>query len=439
MVWIGIFVISAWLALKFFLAPERFIPPACGVKPAGRLWQVELVFKEVTWWVVLGILSSVGFGKGVHTGRMFLFPYLMQVVHAAEGCHTTNGLIAWYQHPCKLDCSTTSGPKDGSTITFYKLYSLIIVQCVLWGIGTALGELPPYAIARAVQLSSKKASARRVASLTRCRPASGTTGLLSELEAADEGWSLMTYLKVWTIGFIDKRGFTGVLLLASWPNAMFDICGMCCGFLVMPFWTFFLATLLGKGLIKVHLQVAFLLNVFGLDFFQVLLSVIHYANGLIQSAGGVDLALRQLAMNLRGKLVRQFELQRRIVPELLFVDRHVGLAHKDISEHYGNYDDSDAIARRVLRKWDRNKDGVLNISELRRARSRTDSKISLGALDPGTRDSWLKIFWEMTGILLQIYYILSIVDELAKAKQLELDEIELAKARQNAVNDKKSQ
>ena len=52
---------------------------------------------------------------------------------------------------------------------------------------------------------------------------------------------------------------------------MFDICGICCGFLVMPFWTFFLATLLGKSLIKVHLQVIFFLNVFGVEFFHVLL------------------------------------------------------------------------------------------------------------------------------------------------------------------------
>ena len=43
----------------------------------------------------------------------------------------------------------------------------------------------------------------------------------------------------------------GVLLLASWPNALFDLCGIVCGHFRMPFWQFFGATLIGKGIIKV--------------------------------------------------------------------------------------------------------------------------------------------------------------------------------------------
>ena len=31
------------------------------------------------------------------------------------------------------------------------------------------------------------------------------------------------------MAFIRERGFVGILLLASWPNAAFDLCGMCCG------------------------------------------------------------------------------------------------------------------------------------------------------------------------------------------------------------------
>ena len=47
---------------------------------------------------------------------------------------------------------------------------------------------------------------------------------------------------------------SGIFLLASWPNAAFDMCGMACGWLEMPFWTFFGATLLGKGVVKVTFQ-----------------------------------------------------------------------------------------------------------------------------------------------------------------------------------------
>ena len=68
---------------------------------------------------------------------------------------------------------------------------------------------------------------------------------------------------MWTINFTKRTGFPGILLLASWPNMFFDLCGMACGWLEMPFWTFFGATLLGKGFIKVSLQAVFFIAVFG--------------------------------------------------------------------------------------------------------------------------------------------------------------------------------
>ena len=68
---------------------------------------------------------------------------------------------------------------------------------------------------------------------------------------------------MYTIEFTEKHGFFGVYLLASWPNAAFDMCGMACGYLNMPFWTFFGATLLGKGVIKVTLQTLGCIAVFG--------------------------------------------------------------------------------------------------------------------------------------------------------------------------------
>jgi len=48
------------------------------------------------------------------------------------------------------------------------------------------------------------------------------------------------------------HGFWGILLLAAYPNAAFDLCGICCGHFQMPFWEFFGATLIGKGGIKVR-------------------------------------------------------------------------------------------------------------------------------------------------------------------------------------------
>lgn len=50
---------------------------------------------------------------------------------------------------------------------------------------------------------------------------------------------------------MQAHGFWGILLLAAYPNAAFDLCGICCGHFLMPFWEFFGATLIGKGGIKV--------------------------------------------------------------------------------------------------------------------------------------------------------------------------------------------
>ncbi len=62
---------------------------------------------------------------------------------------------------------------------------------------------------------------------------------------------MMGRMQGWMLGVIRRHGFLGILLLASWPNAAFDLCGICCGHFQMPFWQFFGATFLGKALVKV--------------------------------------------------------------------------------------------------------------------------------------------------------------------------------------------
>lgn len=39
------------------------------------------------------------------------------------------------------------------------------------------------------------------------------------------------------------------------PNPLFDLAGIMCGQFGVPFWKFFLATLIGKAIIKTHIQV----------------------------------------------------------------------------------------------------------------------------------------------------------------------------------------
>ena len=39
------------------------------------------------------------------------------------------------------------------------------------------------------------------------------------------------------IYFLRVYGFLGVFLMAAWPNFAFDLCGICCGHFLMPFWS----------------------------------------------------------------------------------------------------------------------------------------------------------------------------------------------------------
>ena len=43
---------------------------------------------------------------------------------------------------------------------------------------------------------------------------------------------------------------------------MFDLAGITCGHFLVPFWTFFGATLIGKAIIKMHIQKIFIIMAF---------------------------------------------------------------------------------------------------------------------------------------------------------------------------------
>nr|BAC84666.1 putative vacuole Membrane Protein 1 [Oryza sativa Japonica Group] len=126
------------------------------------------------------------------------------------------------------------------TIPFSKILHEVHLEAVLWGIGTALGELPPYFLSRAASMSGRK---------------------LDELEELDasvsgEGFlsSTLHRAKRWLMSHSQYLNFPTILLLASVPNPLFDLAGILCGQFNIPFWKFFLATLIGKAVIKVYIQ-----------------------------------------------------------------------------------------------------------------------------------------------------------------------------------------
>uniref|UniRef100_A0A669C1V9 Vacuole membrane protein 1 n=1 Tax=Oreochromis niloticus TaxID=8128 RepID=A0A669C1V9_ORENI len=161
--------------------------------------------KKTLWcayWVGLGILSSVGLGTGLHTFLLYL------------------------------------------------------------GAGTAIGELPPYFMARAARLSGTEPDDEDYQEFEE---------MLDQAEAAQD---FSSRAKVAVQKLIQRVGFFGILACASIPNPLFDLAGITCGHFLVPFWTFFGATLIGKALIKMHIQKLFVIITFSKHIVEQMVSLI---------------------------------------------------------------------------------------------------------------------------------------------------------------------
>jgi len=74
---------------------------------------------------------------------------------------------------------------------------------------------------------------------------------------------------------LGNLGFYGILLFASIPNPLFDLAGITCGHFLVPFWTFFGATLIGKSVVKAHLQTIFVITMFSKQLLAFWISLIE--------------------------------------------------------------------------------------------------------------------------------------------------------------------
>nr|XP_046267783.1 vacuole membrane protein 1-like isoform X5 [Scatophagus argus] len=166
---------------------------------------VRYMEKKTLWcayWIGLGILSSVGLGTGLHTFLLYL------------------------------------------------------------GAGTAIGELPPYFMARAARLSGTD-------------PDDEDYQRFEEmLDHTQSDQDIATRAKVAVQKLIQRVGFFGILACASIPNPLFDLAGITCGHFLVPFWTFFGATLIGKAVIKMHIQKLFVIVTFSRHIVEQMVSLI---------------------------------------------------------------------------------------------------------------------------------------------------------------------
>eukprot|EP00939_MAST-03C_sp_MAST-3C-sp1_P005118 g5118.t1 len=191
-----------------------------------------------SWWLLLGIASSIGFGSGLHTGFLYLFPHAYYVMSAAQRCRGPDfdsmSNMWWNDHDMACD-------RVGGTEETYEFWSIatrhVLLPFWIWGVGTAIGEIPPYATAYMAALDGRRTEEFRAFEAKkkkRDEDGSANTKGRSVEDVADS-------LKIWMIDFMKWGGFWGLFLMAAWPNAAFDLCGLCCGTMLMPFTKFFTA------------------------------------------------------------------------------------------------------------------------------------------------------------------------------------------------------
>ncbi len=204
------------------------------------------IAKFVLYWVALGIASSIGLGTGLHTFVLYLGPWIAKFTMAAHECSAIPRMV-----PSKWKFSyfenCTASAHSESAISIPLIYYNVFFEAFLWGLGTAIGELPPYLVAKLGTTVGTNMCV--LASIAGKREAE-----LDELERSEQT-TLGGRLKKWLYIGVRRHAFVVVLLGASVPNPLFDLAGLTCGHFLIPFKTFFTATFIGKALIKVSIQV----------------------------------------------------------------------------------------------------------------------------------------------------------------------------------------
>ncbi|GAB4835826.1 meiotic spindle pole body protein Kms1 [Ancistrocladus abbreviatus] len=207
------------------------------------------------WWFALGVASSIGLGSGLHTFVLYLGPHIALFTLKAVHCGRVdlksapydtiqwNTGASWLEKDC-TEYEPFSPSGNGSSISFSSILQQVQLEAILWGIGTAIGELPPYFISRAASASGKKME------------------VMEELSPADSTFaSHLKQIKQWLLSHSQFLNFFTILVLASVPNPLFDLAGILCGQFGIPFWKFFFATLIGKAFIKTHIQTILIISV----------------------------------------------------------------------------------------------------------------------------------------------------------------------------------
>ena len=176
----------------------------------GLLHQAEFLAEYVTWWVGLGVLSSVGLGSGLQSGVLFLYPHVLKTIFAAQHCNSTvfeSETDMWFRSPPGLfHCTTEMGAGAGAG--FWDIWWKIIPACFLQATGTAIGEIPPYWVTRAARIAAIEAGTSSI---------DKHTELPEELDTEEEHVTrtFVYRIKMGMMALLRDYGFAGRYMCAA--------------------------------------------------------------------------------------------------------------------------------------------------------------------------------------------------------------------------------
>ncbi|KAJ1804092.1 hypothetical protein LPJ75_005686, partial [Coemansia sp. RSA 2598] len=235
---------SVYTALHFFPGPH-----------VDAFRRIDSWVGWYSYWVLLGVLSSIGLGAGLHTFVLFLGPLIARVTLTAYECGHTSFAVQGFG---AFQCGTA--PAGATPTSFSAILHKVLLESLCWGAGTAIGELPPYFIARAASAAGQ-----------------GDVEYQRLRRKAQDGRSLSVkdraLLSIYHL--LQRFGFAGILVFAAIPNPLFDLAGITCGHFGVPFWTFFGATFLGKSVIKSTIQTAVVITAFSKEMIAMVLSFLE--------------------------------------------------------------------------------------------------------------------------------------------------------------------
>ncbi|XP_064127381.1 vacuole membrane protein 1 isoform X3 [Loxodonta africana] len=224
----------------------------------SKLWHRQSIV--VSFLLLLAVLIATYYVEGAHQQG----PHIASVTLAAYECNSVN--FPEPPYPDQIICPDEESIEG--TISLWSIISKVRIEACMWGVGTAIGELPPYFMARAARLSGAEPDDEEYQEFEEM------------LEHAETAQDFASRAKLAVQNLVHKVGFFGILACASIPNPLFDLAGITCGHFLVPFWTFFGATLIGKAIIKMHIQKIFVIVTFSKHIVEQMVAFIGAVPGI---------------------------------------------------------------------------------------------------------------------------------------------------------------